>query len=146
MSFFENLLRNAASKIESELDPNKWFDKLTDELDSQIGKISSDDLRDGSKAALDALKPHKDDIIAMGRESLMLFVTHVASGDEKKAVLEYIRNSATVDELIDGMLADAAAIVKAKNDENALKAKALEIIKDIGEAGARYLLPLLLTV
>jgi len=147
MGLFEEFLNEAKKKVSDELEGGKWFDKLTDEIESKLDNVTDDDdLRDGGKAALEALISHRDNVINLGLGSLVLFMTHIAVGDNDKAVLEYLRNQASVDELINGMLEDAAAVIQAKKKEEELKEAALEIIKDIGMAGIRYLIPILLSL
>lgn len=144
MELFEKLLRAAEHQVDSELQDGKWFDKLTASLESKVGLMQDPTVKASTQAAVDALKVHRGDVLHLGRSSLTLFVSHVAIGDDKKAVLEFIRTTESAEDLIKGVLDDAKAVVKDKKEIEAMKAQAIQLIKDITITGARFLLPVLL--
>ena len=143
MGLLDNLLNSANDKLQQKANSGEWFDDLTSKADGLLNNTADGELKNGGKIALDALKAHRQDVIDLGKNSLTLFVAHMASGQDEKAVLEYIKK-ASADDLIKGMLNDAKAVVDDKKAREKAKAEALALIKDITLTGARYLLPLIL--
>jgi len=137
MSILDSILKNLP-------DEDDWLEKALDQLDDLVGGLEDGTVKEGSEKIVDVLKNNKADIADLTRSSFVLFVSYVAADKTDDAVLTYLRKDATVDELIAGMLRDAAAIVKAKERREALKASALKLIKLITVEGAKKLLPLLL--
>jgi hypothetical protein len=141
-----SLLKKALETLQGQFDDNgdDWFDSLIDKLDDLIVNTQDETLKEGGVVALGVLKKNKTRLVGLGSSGLTLFVSHAAAGNEEAATLEYIRKEASVDELIDGVLGDAVKVAQDKVDRDMMKATALEILKEIGAAGARFLLPLLL--
>lgn len=137
MSILDSILKNLS-------DEDGWLEKALDQLDDLVNGMEDGTVKEGSEKIVDVLKNNKADIADLTRSSFVLFVSYIAAGKTDDAVLAYLRKDATVDELIAGMLQDAAAIVKAKERREELRASALKLIKLITIEGAKKLLPLLL--
>ena len=137
MSLLESLLKSIPSE-------NEWFPKLMDKLDDFVGDMDDGELKDGTAVVVGVLKDREEDLKKLSRGSFTLFVSYIAADKTADAVLEYTRHDASVDELIAGMLRDAAGIINAKKRRDELKAIALDIAKAIAVEGAKKLLPLLL--
>jgi hypothetical protein len=128
--------------------PNEddWFPKLVNKLDEFVDKMAEGNPKDETEIIVSALKNRKEDFKGLSRGSLTLFISYIAAGKTNEAAIEYIRYKASVDELISGMLQDAAAVINAKKHRDKLAAIALDIIKEITIEGAKKLLPLLILV
>ena len=137
MSILENLLKNIP-------DEDEWFPKLMTKLDDLTADMEDGELKDGTVEVVGVLKDREEDLKGLSRGSLTLFVSYIAAGKTDYAVLEYTRTEASVDELISGMLEDAAGVINAKRERDEMIAVALDIIKTIAIEGAKRLLPLLL--
>lgn len=144
MSLLKDALRSSQKGLSNELERGKWFDELVERSERYLHSVEEDsELRQGALAALGKLKQRRDDVVGMGQESLSLFVAHMAGGNSHEAKLEYIRSTASPDDLIQGMLDDANTVANEKRAREQLADQALDLIKDITFTGARFLLPLL---
>jgi hypothetical protein len=141
-----SLFKKALDSLQDQFDDNAddWFDSLTDKLGDLVADTQDETLKEGGTVALDVLKNNKTRLVGLGGKGLTLFISHAAAGNEDAATLEYIRSEASVDELIDGILDDAVKVAQDKANRDKMKEDALDILKQIGTAGARFLLPLLL--
>ena len=137
MSILESILKNIP-------DEDDWLSRVMDKLTEFVGDMEPGELKDGTAVVVDVLKEREEDLKKMSKGSFTLFVSYVAAGKPEDAVLEYIRHEATVDELISGMLSDAAGVINAKKRRDELTAIAWDIAKTIAIEGAKKLLPLLL--
>lgn len=148
MSLLKDAIRSSQKGLSNELERGKWFDELVKRSKDYLNSVEEDsedsELRNGALAALGKLEQRRNDVIDMGQESLSLFVAHMAGGNSHEAKLEYIRATASPDDLIQGMLDDAGIVAREKRAREQLADQALDLIEDITFTGARFLLPLLI--
>lgn len=137
MSTLETLLKSIPDEVD-------WFPKLMGKVDDLVDEMDDGDLKEGTVVVVNVLKEREEDLKKLSKGSFILFVSYVAAGKTNDAVLEYTRHEATVDELISGMLNDAAGVINAKKRRDELVDIALDIVKLIAIEGAKKLLPLLL--
>lgn len=125
---------------------SSWVDLVVEAIQNNATKIDQPEFRDAVIGATLILVAHKDDIASLGLYGLTLFMQKLATGDKNGAYLAFIQTQATFQDLIDGESADADAIIAAKQEREAMKAKAISFAIDLAETGARVLLPFLLAL
>lgn len=143
MSLFEEALKKVNAKQLMDDTADGWFDRLTEELDQMVLSSDNDVVKTEGSKAVEILKNHKSKLLSMGKKSLTLFVSHVATGNLNSASDEYYRTKASADEIISGILSDAKELHKTHEEIKAMKAEALEIAKSLLST-AKTLLPLML--
>jgi hypothetical protein len=137
MSILEDLLKNMPNESD-------WFPRVMGKLDELVDEMEDGTGKAATKHVVGVLRDREEDLKGLSKGSFTLFVSYVAAGRPEDAVLEYTRKDATVDELVHGMLTDAAGVINAKRKRDELIALAWDIIKLIAVEGAKKLLPLLL--
>lgn len=143
MSLLDNALKALNNQVDDKADD--WFDKLVGKLDELIKDTSDAELKQGGKAAIEVLRKNQDKFVGLGRKSFTYFMAHAAAGKVGEATKEYYRQKASAREIIDSILDDALDLNRARKEAEALKKEAAELVKVIAQ-GARFLLPLLLTL
>lgn len=143
-NLLDKLLEQAKGKVLGAAEDGKWFDSLTDSLEEQVGGMASGTTKDAAEAALSKLKDHKDDLTHLGKESLTVLMTYMATDNNSKAEEIYLREVATADDLTNELLKDARVLVEERKLRDERIAKFKEIALDVAVAGAKALLPLML--
>lgn len=125
--------------------PN-WVAMVVQAIQIKTAEIEQPELKQAAIEATLTLAAHKDDITSLGLYGLSLFIQKLANGDLEEAYISYIETQASFQQLIDGELADAKAIIENKIKRDQMRAKAESIALDLAITGAKILLPLLLTL
>lgn len=153
MSLIDDLAKKAAEK-----GPEFWRDKAPGWFDDLMAKaktglpedaaLGNDPMlkasRDAAVQALDTLARRKADLLHLGEHGLVVLLARIATGRIDDAARIYLRDSATLDELLAASATSTADMVKRARDREAALAKTLQILKEIGSITARYVLPALL--
>ena len=139
-----NILKDIAANAGS--NDSLWVDLVVQAIQSNAASIQQPEFRSAVIEATITLAAHKDDIASLGVYGLTLFLQKIAVGDTDGAYITFIQTHATFQDLIDGENADADAIIAAKAQSDAMKAKAFSLAADLASDGARILLPFLLAL
>ena len=123
-----------------------WVDIVVEAIQAKTSDIQQPEFREAVIEATLTLVAHKDDIATLGIYGLTLFLQKMATGDTEGAYISFIETQASFQDLIDGENADAAAIIAAKQQRDAMLAKAISVATDLAIDGARLLLPFLLAL
>jgi len=154
VSLFENLEQKAVDAISDKEKQKAWIDKGFDAAVKQSRALlpAGDDaelkaIRESGEYAIGKLEKHKDVLVKLGEHGLRSTISALALGDYSEAS----RHAALVS--LGGASWDAAtqAIVdtaktgnQAKRDYDASVNEIMTVLKDIGIAAAKSLLPILL--
>jgi len=122
-----------------------WFDSLITELDALVAGAQDKELREGGAKALNVLKENKDQFVSLGKKSFIMFLTYAAAERNDDAAKEFYRNSASANDIINGILDDAFDIDRARREKEEIIADAIEIAKLIAK-GAKFLIPFILMI
>jgi len=124
----------------------KWFDKVAGEAQKVVDGLDKP-IKDVTQPALDVLISHKDDVIHLGQHGLTALMGYIALGNSDKATeLLYLTNKATLQELLDASDASTKKVIDAKKANDEAKKQAVQILKDVGLAAAKSLLPVLMAI
>jgi len=123
-----------------------WLDILVNLVKQEAGNINQPVLKTSVLNASQVLLNHRVDIESLGKYGLSLFLQRLSEGNKEAAILVFIENLSTPQDLIDGMNSDANAIILAKQRRVLMEQKSLEIAEEIGMIALKALIPLLLTL
>mgnify|MGYP000467281213 CR=1 FL=1 len=105
-----------------------------------------DELKVASQNAVSVIVQNKSKVANLSSESLTLMIQHLASGNSLKAVDVYITANTDPNALIALMNSTTNGVLRAKKHLDQLHKDALNLLKEIAIAGARAILPFLLTL
>ncbi len=125
---------------------SNWVDIVVQTIQEKASGIDQPEFKNAVIEATLSLIAHKDDIASLGIYGLTLFLQKLAIGDKTGAYVTFIETQATFKDLIDGQNNDAAAMIAAAKERASMEAKAISFAEDIAIAGARALIPFLLTL
>lgn len=148
----EDLLKRGADSLQRTVlaDGGDWFDQLVAKARARVNAEGADPapLPTGTRGAiigaLDSLEGHKQDVLHLGAYGLTALLAQIALGRTNEAVLVYLRETATLEELLAASQASNEDLARRTAERKAAVAKAIEVIKTIGSLTARYALPALL--
>jgi|GEM_PF-2899853 len=147
MATLDELAAGALKKTVEE-HGEEWIEKglevargLIPPKESSSGIVSGASV--ASHHAIDVLAKHKGDLAHLGGYGLQALLGKLAIGDDQGALMVYLRDEASWDELFAASAAASTETENEKREREAMKAKALEILKEIG-AVAKVALPLVL--
>jgi hypothetical protein len=149
----EDLLKKGAGEALRQYDEkgSDWFDKLVGRARDYVEAETRID-RDGPaggtrKATLDSLtklEEHKADLLHLGSFGLVDLLAQISMGRTNEAVLTYLRETATLEELLAASEASDEALLARSTERKQAFKKGLAVVKEIGSLTARYVLAPLL--
>lgn len=157
MSLIENLMTKAVDSLNDEESQKEWvesgFDKLLEEGRSALPATDETELkavRESGEYALGKLEKHKSSLVRLGQHGLRSTLSLLALGDYDKAAEHAaflaLRETASWDEVSETIRQTADEGNQKKREIDAEVAAIKEVLKDIGVASAKALLPILLAV
>lgn|GEM_PF-5283671 len=142
----ETLLAQAQNNV-SKIDNPAWVDSLMRMVSQSIAESDlPDELKVASQNAVSVIVQNKSKVANLSSESLTLMIQHLASGNSLKAVDVYITANTDPNALIALMNSTTNGVLRAKKHLDQLHKDALNLLKEIAIAGARAILPFLLTL
>jgi len=153
MSFLNRIRDKALEEIE-DLSETELQNKVAEGLEEARDLLpSEEDKSDAAKitrrlgnVAIDKLKTHEKEIGKLGMYGVVSLVSSIASGKEQDALLIFLREEASWEDITKSVKKAQAKTVQNKIDYDAAKETAWGIIKSIGSTTARAALPFLLGV
>lgn len=146
----EFLIKKAEEQLQtitSPIEDGEWFDELISELQEAINASDLDpDEKTYSNKIIDILIFNKDSVIGLGIDVFTLMIHQIASGQSNTASGTYLQAMGSADLIIKAMNEGTVGLIKAKQKLDAIHNSALELIKQITVAGAKALLPFLLSL
>lgn len=149
----EGLLRKGAGELQRQFDKHgdEWFDDLIkrsrDYVEDETG-IDRDGMASGTRTAtlrsLDTIEGHKADLLHLGAFGLVDLLAQISMGRTNEAVLTYLRETATLEELLAASEASDASVLERTAERKAAFKKGVEVVKGLGSLTARYVLAPLL--
>lgn len=149
----EDLLRKGAAEAKRQVDKHgpDWFDDLIEKSRAYVEDEDGIDregvasgTRKATTRALDTLVGYKADLLHLGDFGLVDLMAQISMGRTNEAVLTYLRETATLEELLAASEAsDQALLQRAAERKQAFK-KGMQVVKEIGSLTARYVLAPLL--
>ena len=121
-----------------------WVDCSVEKANKWLNEnVEEPTFKNLGEKALKVLRDNKDDIESIPKDAFKMFVSSLAGGSVTQAKLSWIAQ-ASADELIADMNSGSDNVIKQKQDRDKMVATAIKIAKELGFAGARVLLPLLM--
>lgn len=125
----------------------QWLEKLDSEAREYLNEnVKNGAVRKGAEAELDVLMKHKAVISKLSAEGFAFLVQQVTLGNEEEARLAFIRDQATVDDLIAISNMTADEVIADKKRREAMQAQAVAISKELLQVGLRFALPVLISL
>lgn len=158
MSLLESLKEKAVKALSDEEKHKEWiakgFDSALKEgrslLPTDMTNLELKAVRESGEYALTRLEKHKDALIGLGQHGLRSTLAMLALGDyngaARHAALVYLQDSASWSEVDRTIRETSEAGNQAKRELDAKIAEIKAVLKDIGIAAAKAVLPLLLAL
>lgn len=158
MSLLESLKEKAAEAVNDEERQREWvekgYDKALEEARALLPQADDEGelkaLREAAEDGLDKLERNRENLVGLGTHGLRSAITLVGLGQydaaAEHAALVKLREAASWGQVTDAITAAAESGNEAKRKLDAEIEALKDVFKEIGTAGAKALLPLLLAV
>lgn len=141
-----NLAAKQLNKASTAVEDGAWFDDVISKIEVELNQADLPiPVEDSTREALEALKRNRDQVTKLGIESLTLLVKQLSIGDATSASQTFVQATGTADDIISAMANQTKGLIEAKKRLDEMYAEALRIVREITIAGARQLLPYLLS-
>lgn len=146
-TLLEQAQKDAVGKIITTANDPAWVDTLMSQATQAITDSELPvELKHASQEAVNKIMANKSKVASLCANSLTLMTQQLAAGNNTKAIDVYISAVIDPEALIALMSSTTNGVLRAKRHLDQLNADAINLLKDITIAGARALLPFLLTL
>lgn len=143
----QSLLDQAKQNLHAKVNDPAWVDLMMGKLSDLINQSElPNDLKTASLTTVQVILGNKSKISNLSAEGLTLFIQHLATGNSTKAIDVYIMANSDPGVLIALMNSTTDGVLKAKQKLDQMHKDSLQLLKEVGVAGARALLPFLLSL